>query len=256
MDPYHYIPGIIPLVISVPHAGTHVPGAILERFTPGAKRLADTDWHVDRLYDFARGLGAHMLIATHSRYVVDLNRRPDDASLYPGQFTTGLCPEQLFDGAPVYVDGALSEGERQMRVVEYWRPYHDRLAGLLEELGRAVLFDAHSIRSEVPALFEGRLPDLNLGTADGKSCDPKLAGELAELLGKSAYTSVHNGRFKGGYITRRYGRPAEGVQAVQLELAQVNYMDEDSFEYDEKKAAALQETLQPFVAILAQWATR
>lgn len=253
MEPYRYLPGTRPLVISIPHAGTYVPPAILERFTAPAKRLPDTDWHVDRLYAFAGEMGAHLLIATHARYVADLNRPPDDASLYPGQFTTGLCPLTLFDGTPVYREGqAPDEAEVRERVDLYWRSYHGKLQALIAALKPCVLFDVHSIRSRVPALFDGRLPDLNLGTAGGASCDPALQRALAECLGSRAYSLAVNGRFKGGYITRHYGQPGEGVQAVQLELAQCNYMDEDyPYTYDEARAARLQTVLRAFVGALA-----
>lgn len=249
MSLFNYHPGNTPLIVSIPHTGTFVPPEILDRLSEPAKRLPDTDWHVERLYDFARGLGAHVLAATHSRYVVDLNRAPDDSSLYPGRFTTGLCPLTLFDGSPLYTGNAPDDREIKKRTETYWQPYHDKLQSLIAEAkakhGRAVVFDAHSIRSEVPTLFSGTLPDLNLGTADGKSCDAKLAEALLAHAKASPYSAVLNGRFKGGYITRHYGDPANGVDAVQLELAQKNYMSEDyPFAYDEAKAGRLRATLK------------
>jgi N-formylglutamate deformylase len=262
MDIFHYFPGTVPVLVNVPHAGTHVPPAILDRFTSPAKQLRDTDWHVDKLYDFARGMGVHMLVATHSRFVIDLNRSPDDASLYPGKFTTGLCPTVLFDNAPIYQDGqAPDDAEIAQRMQDYWQPYHAKLQGVLQAMkqqhGRALLFDAHSIASQVPLLFDGTLADLNLGTADGASCDPALVGELVGICERSHYSTVLNGRFKGGYITRHYGQPAHGVEAVQMELAQSNYMNEAyPFDYDEQKAEALQQVLTPLIQALVRWVNR
>ncbi len=250
MDIFTLHRGTRPLLVSLPHDGTRVPDAIAARLTDSARGVPDTDWHVSRLYDFARGLGASVLVPTHSRYVVDLNRGEDDTSLYPGQNTTGLCPVRQFDGSPVYLDGQEpTEGEVRARVAAYWRPYHDALAGELDRLraehGRVVLWEGHSIRGELPWLFPGRLPDLNLGTAGGASCSPELAERLARALARQdGYDWVANGRFKGGHITRHYGRPELGVEAVQLEIAQRCYMDEASFEWDAAKAAQLQEVLR------------
>jgi len=177
---------------------------------------------------------------------VDLNRPPDDTSLYPGQNTTGLCPLLQFSGEPVYRDGAQPDpAEIAARVAAYWRPYHDtldaELARIRGEHGRAVLWEGHSIRGTLPFLFDGALPALNLGTAAGASCRPELQQRLAAVLaGQGGYTHVVNGRFKGGYITRHYGDPEIGVDAVQLEIAQHAYMDEDSFDYLPEKAAKLQ----------------
>jgi N-formylglutamate deformylase len=238
--------GSVPLLVSLPHEGTELPPDLAARMTDAARAVPDTDWHVSRLYAFARELGASILVPRWSRYVVDLNRPPDDASLYPGQNTTGLCPTRRFSGEPVYLPGQdPSEGEVRDRVERYWRPYHDILRGELERLralhGRALLWEGHSIRgSGLPFLFEGRLPDLNLGTANGASCAPGLQARLeAVLSAQTDYDWVANGRFKGGHITRHYGDPARGIDAVQLEISQRNYMDEDSFEYDEAKAAKL-----------------
>ncbi|MFT3807606.1 N-formylglutamate deformylase [Arenimonas sp.] len=238
--------GQAPLLISLPHDGTEVPADIASRFTEEAKRVPDTDWFVSRLYDFARELGASVLVPRYSRYVVDLNRPPDDVSLYPGQNTTGLCPIVRFSGGPVYLPGAEPDGKEVLaRVERYWRPYHDALRSELDRLrashGRVVLWEGHSIRSVVPFLFDGRLPDFNLGTAAGTSCHVATQRRLeACLAAQSAYSWVANGRFKGGHITRHYGRPAEGIEAIQLELAQCNYMDEDAAVYDESRAAPTQ----------------
>lgn len=246
--------GNAPLLVSVPHDGSLLPDDLAARMTPSARRVPDTDWHVSRLYAFARELGASMIVPMHSRYVVDLNRPEDDTSLYPGRNTTGLCPIVQFSGEPVYQAGQEpTRDEIAERVVRYWRPYH---VALKEELvrirathGRAVLWEGHSIRAVVPFLFEGRLPDLNLGTAGGASCSVGLQSRLVGILAAHGeYTHVVNGRFKGGYITRHYGDPAQDVDAVQLEMAQLNYMDEDSFEYREDLAARVQRVLRELLA--------
>ena len=242
--------GTLPLLVSLPHDGSHIPGELAARMAPESRRAPDTDWHVSRLYGFAKQMGASMLVPSHSRYVVDLNRPPDDVSLYPGQNTTGLCPAVRFSGEPVYLEGqAPSTDEVQARVERYWRPYHSLLVEEIERLrarhGRVLLWEGHSIRGVVPFLFEGQLPDLNLGTSSGASCAPALQARLeAVLSAQDDYTWVANGRFKGGYITRQYGKPDAGVDAVQLELSQRNYMDEDSFEYDEARAGRLLPTLR------------
>lgn len=246
MDTYTLHPGTAPLLISLPHNGTRVPDAIATRLTPEARRVPDTDWHVAELYDFARALGASIIVPAYSRYVVDLNRPEDDVSLYPGQNTTGLCPVVRFSGDPVYLpDQVPTPEEIAERVDTYWRPYHlaleQELGRIRDQHGRVVLWEGHSIRSEVPFLFEGRLPDFNLGTAGGGSCSPALQQALeAVLASQSDYSFVVNGRFRGGYITRHYADPANHVQAVQLELAQLNYMDEDSFVYLPERAIRTQ----------------
>ncbi len=248
--------GTAPLLVSLPHDGTALPEAIATHMQASAKRVPDTDWHVARLYAFARELGASMIVPSHSRYVVDLNRSCDDLSLYPGQNTTGLCPVVQFSGEPVYLDGqAPTSEEIGVRVETYWRPYHDALREELDRIrdqhGRVVLWEGHSIRGEVPYLFDGRLPDLNLGTASGQSCTPALQARLEAVLGaQSRYDWVCNARFKGGYITRHYGDPGAGIEAVQLEISQRTYMDEASFEWDEAKALVVQAMLRRLLEAL------
>ncbi len=246
--PFRFRQGTRPLLISMPHVGTHVPPALAARLTDEAQRVPDTDWHLERLYDFADTLGASVLVATHSRFVIDLNRPPDGASLYPGQSVTGLCPVDLFDDQPLYRDPAdvPSEVEIAERRAAIWQPYHTQLAHELARIqaqhGVAALWDAHSIRSVLPRFFEGRLTDLNLGTANGASCSPALAEQLL-AIGQAApgYTAVLNGRFKGGHITRQYGNPAQGIHAVQLEMTQCSYMRESwPFDYLPEVAAGVQ----------------
>lgn len=242
--------GTAPLLVSLPHDGSAIPDAVAARMTPLARTAPDTDWHVARLYAFASELGASVLIPSYSRYVVDLNRPPDDVSLYPGRNTTGLCPVVQFSGEPIYLEGAQPAPEDiEARIDSYWRPYHAALAGELQRLhnqhGRVVLWEGHSIRGECPFLFEGRLPDLNLGTASGASCSPALQTRLEHVLAAQPHCDwVANGRFKGGYITRHYGAPANGIDAVQLEISQRTYMDETTFAWDEGLASTLQNTLR------------
>lgn len=242
--------GTAPLLISLPHDGSAIPDALARRMTESARTAPDTDWFVSRLYDFAKSLGASILVPVHSRYVIDLNRPPDDVSLYPGQNTTGLCPIVQFSGEPVYLDGEQPTiDEIAGRVECYWRPYHDALQAELKRLhashGRVVLWEGHSIRSHVPFLFEGRLPDLNMGTAGGASCNAATQQRLETVLAQqSRYSWVSNGRFKGGYITRHYGRPSDGIEAIQLELAQCNYMDEEQATYQPGRAEQVQGLLR------------
>jgi N-formylglutamate deformylase len=251
-DTFTLYRGRVPLLVSLPHDGSEIPDALAARMTDDARRAPDTDWHVSRLYAFARDvLGASLLVPRYSRYVVDLNRPPDDTSLYPGQNTTGLCPARCFSGHDVYRPGcAPDDAEVRERVEPYWRPYHDALGAELERLraghGRVVLWEGHSIRgSDLPFLFEGRLPDLNLGTSGGASCRPGVQAALeAVLVAQADYDWVSNGRFRGGYITRHYGRPEAGIDAVQLEISQRTYMDEPSGTYDVAAAARLQTLLQ------------
>jgi len=250
--------GTAPLLVSLPHDGTTIPAEIAARMTPAARTVPDTDWHVSRLYAFARDLGASVIVPAYSRYVIDLNRPPDDTSLYPGQNTTGLCPLVQFSGDAIYRPGdEPSPDEVRERVESYWRPYHEALAAEIARIkaahGRVVVWEGHSIRSVVPFLFDGRLPDINLGTAGGASCSATLQRRLVDVLeAQRGYTFVINGRFKGGYITRNYGQPDSGVEAVQLELAQLNYMDEESFEYSVERSAELQRVIRAMLECCLQ----
>ncbi len=250
--------GDSPLVISFPHVGTELPPEVAATLSPRGLAVEDTDWHVHRLYAFSREQGAAFLEARLSRYVVDLNRPPGDEALYPGRVSTGLCPAQAFDGTALYLAAPPDAAEIVRRRERYWAPYHAALADLLgaarRRHGFAVLLDAHSIRSEVPRLFPGRLPDINVGTNDGRSADPRLAALVMQRLGQQQqFSHVLNGRFKGGYITRHYGDPAAGVQALQIELAQRGYMDEAGREYDAGRAAALVEVLRGVIERLREF---
>ena len=251
-----------PVLVSLPHVGTALPDGFVGRLVPEAQGLPDTDWHLPRLYDFLEDLGVGVIQARFSRYVVDLNRPSNDTPLYSGA-TTGLCPTTLFDGAPLYQPGAEPDAaEVAERIARYWTPYHDAITAemtrLREQFGHAVLFDAYSIRSVVPRLFEGRLPDLNVGTNVGRSLDPALGDRLVAVCadaGVDGFTHVRDGRFKGGHITRHFGRPDEGWDAVQLEMAQATYMiEEPPFAFDEKRAALIRPHLRRFVEVMLDWA--
>jgi N-formylglutamate deformylase len=261
MDPFVLTEGTAPLLVSMPHVATHVPADMFARMTGPARLLPDTDWHVDRLYGVAPALGASVLRATHSRVVIDLNRDPEGAPLYPGADNTELVPTSLFDRTPIWREGAAPDAaEIADRRARFWEPYHDALAGELARIkarfGYALLYDAHSIRSHVPRFFQGRLPDFNIGTGGGTTADPALTEAIARICRAApGYTTAVNGRFKGGTITRRYGRPAEGVHAVQMELAQATYMEEaPPFAYDEAKAAAIAPILRAVLEAMIRWA--
>ena len=251
--------GTLPLLVSLPHNGTDIPDDIRAVLVDEAQSAPDTDWFVDRLYDFAMALGASVLKPRYSRYVIDLNRPPDDTSLYPGQNTTGLCPTLAFSGRPIYRDGKAPDTEAivQRRAL-YWQPYHTALQAELHRLkqvhGRALLWEGHSIRPELPFLFEGRLPDFNLGTAEGRSFpDTRLRAVEAVLAAQRDYSWVSNGRFKGGYITRHYAAPEAGIHAFQLELAQSIYMDDEMTVYDATRSAPVRIIIEQMMQVALQF---
>lgn len=254
--------GNAPLLISLPHVGTYVPSPIAARMVDEARHVPDTDWHLETLYNFAEELDASMIIATHSRYVIDLNRPADGTSLYPGQSVTGLCPIDSFDGTPIYLPGeSPDENEIAERRMAVWQPYHDKLEAEIARLkakhGIAGLWDGHSIRSVLPRFFEGKLPDLNLGTANGKSCDEQMAQtvlQIAQSAKQDGFTSILNGRFTGGYITRHYGNPSRNVHAIQLEMTQSAYMQEElPFDYIPSAAAQIQPYIRNMVEAMLRF---
>jgi N-formylglutamate deformylase len=253
----HSTEGSAPLIISFPHVGTVIPADIAAGMTVRARAVEDTDWHVEKLYEFARARQVSWLEPTMSRYVVDLNRPPDDAALYPGQVSTGLCPAATFDGEPLYAVAPPDGHEVNRRRELYWQPYHTRLRQLLDAAiahhGYAVLLDAHSIASEVPRLFDGRLPDLNVGTNDGRSCGSGLGESVYAAACSGPFTAVLNGRFKGGFITRHYGQSAGPVHAVQLEIGQLTYLERGSVEWSDARAAPLVGVLASIVEVLLSW---
>lgn len=246
--------GTSPLVISAPHAGTHIPADIAAKMNETGLRAGETDFHVHRLFDFAPELDASTVWARWSRYVIDLNRDPDGAALYPGRFETPLCPLTDFDRNPIYREGAEPDAaEAGRRLAHYYRPYHERLRALLDlaraRHGFALLIDAHSIRPSIPALFDGSLPDLNFGTNDGRSCPSMLRDVLRTWAeGQGRWSHVIDGRFKGGFTTRHYGRPSERIYALQIEIVQDAYLNMTAPDlYDEAKAAPLSRALRSLI---------
>lgn len=253
-------PGVSPVLISFPHVGQLIPERYRERLVARALSVEDTDWHVDRLFAFARALGVSMLVPTMSRYVIDLNRPPDNQLMYPGQNNTELCPTRFFSGDSLYRPGSEpDQTEIEERVDQYWRPYHEALQAELDRLsklhGHAVLFDAHSIRGELPWLFEGRLSDMNIGTVSGTSCSPGLRTRVESVFSSQQnYSWVIDGRFKGGYITRRYGQPQRGIHAVQLEMSWRAYMNESApYAWNDERASALSPLLSSLIRTLHDW---
>ena len=250
-----------PVIVNVPHAGTAIPGVIMERLTTAARRNPDADWHVDKLYrSAASAFDSTLMVATHSRIVVDLNRDPSGDALYPGASNTEICPLTTFDSEPIYRAGMEpGANDIEQRLAYYWQPYHLQLIAEIARVksrhGYCVLLDGHSIVSVAPRFFPGRLPDFNLGTADDASCDATLANAaFAVLSGARKFSAVNNGRFKGGYITRHYGQPAMHVHALQLEMAQSCYMDEnDPGEYSVVRAAPVLMVLQSLLEALTAW---
>ena len=262
MNAFQFSAGKLPLLLSIPHAGTQLTPEVEAGLSEAAQGLPDTDWHIPLLYDFAREMGVSVLVGHYSRFVIDLNRPSDNQALY-STATTGLYPETLFDGTPTFKPGMTPTPRQRAGYLQHiWQPYHDKiqqeLARIRQQHGYALLFDAHSIVSVIPRLFDGPLPDLNLGTNDGASCSLALAQQLTTRCSEqSQFSWVLNGRFKGGYITRAYGKPQEHQHAVQLELAQCRYMDEaPPFSWRADKAAQLQPLLQQLMQTMLQHASR
>ncbi len=258
-SPFTLNSGHLPLLVSMPHNSSTIPSALANRMHPYAQSSPDTDWLLDSIYDFAVPMGLSLLKPHFSRYVIDLNRPEDDHSLYPGADTTGLCPINCFDRRPIYLPGQEpDEIEILGRIENYWQPYHQALQGEIERIkaehGYVIVFEAHSIASEVPRFFEGSLPDLNLGTVGGQSCAPELQAAAEAILKSSTYSMVSNARFQGGYITRAYGKPSEGVHSLQLELSQATYLAEDSGSWLPGKVVRLQPVLQSLLNRLLETA--
>ena len=258
-DVFSFTPGTRPLLISIPHDGRELMPEQRARMTDVGRAIPDTDWYVRELYGFAADIGASVIAANYSRYVVDLNRPADDAALYEGQLSTGLCPLKTFSGEEIYLEGeSITLEEQAVRVEQYWRPYHDKIASTLSDLkadhGVALLWDAHSIASEVPLLFPGVLTDINVGTNGGGSCASQLETAVMRAADASDYSSVLNGRFKGGFIARNYGDPGNGVHAAQLELSQRCYMDEKKLSYDADAAVRVGHTIKTMLTAFIETA--
>jgi N-formylglutamate deformylase len=250
MSHFQYQKGDSPLIVSMPHIGLEIPDDIKSKMTDVGKEMIDTDWYIDRLYDFLKDMDVTIIGAKYSRYVVDLNRGLAGKSLYPGQNETTLCPTHTFDDEPLYEDGFTPD--IATRAEAYWRPYHDQIkadiARLKEKHGYVRLWDAHSIKSHVPHLFDGKLPDLNLGTGNGISADHALVEKLDNIINQSNYSRALNGRFKGGYITRNYGDPTNKIDAIQLEISQITYMDEaPHIKFQEPRANNLRKVLKSLI---------
>ncbi|PZU79607.1 MAG: N-formylglutamate deformylase [Sphingomonas sp.] len=250
--------GDAPLVVAFPHTGTDLADVAAQFRSPWLARR-DTDWWIDQLYAFAGNMGATLVATRISRSVIDVNRDPSGASLYPGQATTELCPTTTFDGETLYEGSFPDPTEIARRRALWFDPYHAALAGQIERLrarhGKVVLYDAHSIRSHVPRLFDGALPQFNIGTNGGTTCDPALASAIEAVCAASGRSHVLDGRFRGGWTTRHYGRPESGVHAIQMELAIRGYMDEPATPdaanwptpFDPARAAALADILSPIL---------
>lgn len=261
---YHFCSGNSPVIISMPHVGTVIPKDIKYRLTPEALLLPDVDWHLPILYDMAKNYDISVISAEYARYVIDLNRSPDNDSLYPGQDVTSLCPVDTFAKDFVYLNNKQpDDDEIQHRIKQYWQPYHAKLTIELQRLraihGTAILWDAHSIASHVPRFFSGKLPDLNFGTANSTTCDISLQDALAVTMRESIhaknYSHVFDGRFKGGYITRHYGMPSMNVQALQLEMSQCIYMEENPpYKYDIELAMKVKLLLGDLLETCFNWA--
>jgi N-formylglutamate deformylase len=253
--------GDVPVVVSMPHTGTAIPAETEAQLVSPWLSRKDTDWWVDDLYEFAHELGITTVRTMMSRTVIDVNRDPSGKSLYPGANTTSLCPVATFDNEALYLQGMGPDaGDVTQRLDNYFVPYHAAILSELERLGathpRVVLYDAHSIRSRIPHLFDGELPQFNIGTNDGESCDAELTAAVEAACAQSEFSSVTNGRFKGGWITRYYGEPARGVHAIQMELACRGYMQEPEIvshdnwptPYEPARAAPLRAALRQVLA--------
>jgi N-formylglutamate deformylase len=252
MDIYHITEPTapkVPIIISSPHSGTYFPQEIATRLHPQkAETPDDTDWFIDRLYDFAPQLGITVIRANYSRWVIDLNRDPESKPLYTdGRVITGLVPLTNFNGEPLYANGEPDELEIAERIHKYYLPYHEKVEELLtatkREFGTALLFDAHSIRKVVPGIQSEPFPDLILGDNDDTSASGEIIKAAWETLQNKGYAAEHNHPFKGGYITRSFGKPGENIHALQLEMAKANYMDATETQYDEANAARIRKVL-------------
>ncbi|HVE48436.1 MAG TPA: N-formylglutamate deformylase [Casimicrobiaceae bacterium] len=259
-DIYTLFRGSRPLIVSMPHVGTAIPDDLRKHFVDEALHTPDTDWHLDALYAFVKDEGASLIVPAMSRYVIDLNRPADDKPMYAGANNTELCPTRSFEGTPLYQSSrAPDAAEIARRRATYWHPYHEALTREIERVrsthGHAIVFDAHSIRSELPWLFEGKLPDLNLGTSNGASCAPSLREALSRVLAtQTRYTYAVDGRFKGGYITRHYGQPELAVHAIQLEMCWSCYMVEaPPYRVDPMRADELRSVLTPLIGAMLDW---
>ncbi len=259
IEPFRFEQGRFPVLVSFPHSSTALPPEIHARMTASGRAVPDTDWFLPRLYAFRDTFGFSEIEAQYSRYVIDPNRSTDGENLYPGRPTPLLCPVQCFDGSAIYKPGEAPGAEEiKTRAATYWKPYHAQIQQELHRLhqqhGLAVLLDLHSIRSQVPRLFDGTLPDINVGTNRDASCAPSLTAAIMDTLNaQSVCSHVLNGRFVGGYITRTHGKPDTGIHAVQIELSQVRYLNENTGQWDEGKARETQVVLRQIIKAVVDW---
>jgi N-formylglutamate deformylase len=241
-----------PILLSIPHCGTAFPKELINEYEPELyKEQDDTDWFVDQLYDFANAMGITTISAVYSRWVIDLNRHPENRDLYSdGRLITGLCPVTNFLGNAIYKDGrkSIAEDEIQRRLAAYYLPYHQKIAehlmALKERFGQVLLWDCHSIRKSLPALHKEPFSDLIISDADGQSSAAKLSDTAFLHLSSSTYSVKRNYPFKGGYITRHFGKPKENQHAIQLEMSKNVYMDDLEKTYVDKKAQKIQTLLK------------
>lgn len=265
-ETYSFRQGQVPVLVSFPHSSTFIPESLKSSYSEKGLQVPDTDWELPKLYDIDNPnspfYNTSIIQAKFSRFVIDPNRSTDGVNLYPGRPTPELCPTKCFDGSAVYLEGQQpDQKEIDRRTDFFWRPYHDQirkeLSRLKEKFGTAVLFDAHSIISIAPRLFEGSLPNFNMGTAEGKSCSESLSSEIAAVLeAQNQFTHVFNGRFIGGHITRSFGDPENQIHAVQLELTQTSYMNEDTGEYCDSKADTVQPVIFQMITAIKNWARK
>jgi N-formylglutamate deformylase len=267
MQPYHIQEpegGRVPLLLSVPHCGTQFPEELKGQYVPELiKAPDDTDWFVNQLYDFAPSMGITVISATYSRWVIDLNRDPDDIPLYTdGRIITGLCPVTNFLGDPIYIDRRdhVDGPEINRRVDKYYQPYHDKVQQLIDqmksEFGKVLLWDCHSIRQYVETIYKHKLPDLILGDSDGTSASPETIAIAFHSLKDSKYSVEHNFPFKGGFITRHFGKPLENQHALQLEMSKINYMDDTETRYDKVRADEMRVVLTRTLKLLVDSLTK
>ena len=259
MDTYKFHQGWLPLLISMPHNGYDLAPEIEHEFTTSALDMIDTDWFMEELYAFAKDFSCSIITPLFSRYIIDLNRSPDNACLYKQGGNSELCPLLTFANEAIYRDQPPGREEINERLKKYYFPYHQRLerwiAESKEKYGMALIYEAHSIKWEVPRFFEGKLADLNLGTFDGKSCDGHLEQIVWHAMQDSNYSCVNNARFKGGYITRRYGRPSESVFTLQMEISQSCYLNEGTLQIEARKFEELQAFLKGLLEKIILWVT-
>ncbi|GAA4113631.1 N-formylglutamate deformylase [Aquimarina addita] len=242
----------VPILISIPHAGTQFPVEIKHYYKKKMRNhLDDTDWYVHKLYEFAPSLGITIIKANLSRWVIDLNRDPKSIPLYTdNRLITAITPITDFYGNNIYTSSSSEPDpiEIQRRLDLYYWPYYRQIETLIADLkkkfGKVLLWDAHSIRHLVSTIQKKPFPDMILGNNDQKTAHPQLILTALEKLRSKKFEVAHNTPFKGGHITRYFGKPAQNVHALQLEMNKILYMDDNEITYNTKRASEVQEVLQ------------